>query len=296
MRVIKAAIFCIIVPIGLFLNFFIAALIYVRDVPTAVSLTKGYILGATGQLDKEEWMYLYDATKVALRIPEIDAIIAVRRSDYRLMGMAGIGLFYPGIPEDYDNIATDEKDLSVMILGAGDCSMNKTDRIYQLSSYNYAYRYNKLIWPFLARTMPGPALGIKPNRSSGESYYCFSSNISQTASGTVTHSAWLRLSINHRFDLLEGDVVDKAEGSSEFRIPYTMLEGKITRKGNKYFVKYRLETPINSHNLSSSIGEAKVVFEGKDLIFQGRRFSPCPQLDDGSFYMKFAGFYYQHGE
>ena len=210
--------------------------------------------------------------------------------------MAGMGLFFPGIPDSYRNIATDEKDLSVIILGCGDCSYNRTDYTYQSVCDNYAYRYNRIMWPHLAHTMPGPALGIQPNRSNGEAYYCFNPDDSKEAPQVGAHIALLRLSINHRFDLLEGDVINNSAGYFWLHVPYTRLQGTILRKGSNYRVVYSIETPKDSKELSSSEGDAGVIFEGDNLLFQGRTYRPCPWLNDGDFYVVFAHFYYQYGQ
>ncbi len=117
------------------------------------TIGKVYYLSTTDQLNKDEKVFYEETYKLIFKFPELEAIKSISKGDYRLIGIAGFGLFFPGTPREYEETLVNDRKLTRIIMGIGDCSYNRTDRIYHEVSYNFALRYNSVIWPFLKATL-----------------------------------------------------------------------------------------------------------------------------------------------
>jgi hypothetical protein len=75
---------------------------------------------------------------------------AIRRGDCRLIGIGGIGLFFPGL-EDRDNaVQKAVREFGYRFIeGTSDYAEDAEQAAYQQVAYNYARRYNLLLWPNL---------------------------------------------------------------------------------------------------------------------------------------------------
>ena len=75
---------------------------------------------------------------------------ALKRGDYRLVGIGGLGLFFPGLEgRDQAVQAVVAKFGYRFIDGTSDYAENAEQATYQSAAYNYARRYNLLLWPKL---------------------------------------------------------------------------------------------------------------------------------------------------
>jgi hypothetical protein len=277
-------------PVALYIVLFLETAAHLRDFKLSIDLSKGYALALTGQLAGEEWHDLAAATKLAFRSPTAEAKQALRSGHDRLVGVAGFGLFFPGIPDSFRNVVTDEKDLAADILGVGDTSSNRMSQVYQAASYRFAFLYNETVWPTLAQTFPGPALGIAPTRD-GEAYYCDVAIHSGSAPLPGTQVALLRLSLDHRFDLLEGSI-GNSTGRSDVLLeePYARVIGRAERDGHNVVVRYVRESRQTSGAVLKQRAKALLRNEGGHLLFEGRVLTPCQWLDSAHFYVTFCKF------
>lgn len=280
------------VPTALIGLLFVLLAGHLRDPWLAFNLMRGYALGITNQLTSEEWSYLTAARKLALRRPATEAKRALAEGNDRLVGVLGYGLFFPGVPDAFRNVVTDEKDLAFSFLGAGDSSVNRTDLIYQAASYRFALRYNEIVWPQLQRTMPGPALGITQDRADGEAYFWHGGAGTMVLPPPGTSVVLLRLSVNRRFDLLEGVTRDVGDTQSfvVLQRPYTRLVGRAFLDGALIRVRYTKESRDQVGAVVTQTGDAALQKQGASLIFEGRVLEPCPWIDNAHFYVTFAQF------
>lgn len=153
MRLLKnILIFIAIVAWFLGLGYCFAS-IHLGSARVPFALGKAYYLSTTGHLNKDEKVFLEETYKLIYRFPELEAIISISKGDYRLTGIAGFGLFFPGTPREHEETLVNDRKLTRIIMGIGDCSYNRTDRIYHQVSYHYALRYNSVVWPILAKTL-----------------------------------------------------------------------------------------------------------------------------------------------
>jgi hypothetical protein len=88
-----------------------------------------------------------EAAAIRRRNVVMEAEAAAHHRDFRLIGVAGVGLFFPGVPGS-ERLA---QRLGVReIMGAGD-SFNQYTRLYQSAAYQFALTYNQLILKKLNR-------------------------------------------------------------------------------------------------------------------------------------------------
>ena len=79
-----------------------------------------------------------------------EAEAAARHRDFRLIGVAGVGVFFPGVPGG-ERLAQRVQRFGVReIMGAGDVA-NKYTVLYQSAAYQFALTYNQLILKKLNR-------------------------------------------------------------------------------------------------------------------------------------------------
>ena len=88
-----------------------------------------------------------EAAAIRHRNPVKEAEAAVRHRDFRLIGVVGVGLFFPGVPRD-ERCAQRFGVRETM--GAGDFVNHYTD-LHQSAAYQFARTYNQLIFRNLNR-------------------------------------------------------------------------------------------------------------------------------------------------
>jgi hypothetical protein len=88
-----------------------------------------------------------EAAGIRHRNPVKEAEAAIRHRDFRLIGVDGVGLFFPGVPRD-DRYAQRFGVRETM--GAGD-SGNRYAGLHQSAAYQFARTYNQLIFRKLNR-------------------------------------------------------------------------------------------------------------------------------------------------
>jgi hypothetical protein len=128
------------------------------NVPTLtdIRLMKGQCSSILRIIPPEERYWVTESTLLAYRSPRADAISSIILGDYRLVGMAGLGLFYPGTPDmRREYLVWPQKTIEStrIVLGVGDSWHSQYDYLYQSVSYQYAERYNAIMWPFFKRNL-----------------------------------------------------------------------------------------------------------------------------------------------
>jgi hypothetical protein len=100
------------------------------------------VSASLGFLEPEDARWVGMAAVLRHENPIRDAREAIAQGDQRLVGVAGIGLFFPGRPTG--GLREDWKVEPRTILGAGDGGTSFTF-LYQAASYDYALAYNRVI-------------------------------------------------------------------------------------------------------------------------------------------------------
>ncbi len=108
-------------------------------------LRVGEVKAAFGQLSERQVYFLRLAQVVADADPEEDAKRAVLAEDRRLIGIMGIGLFFPVENGKEAGVATVQSQGCRLILGVGDARMWVYDGVYHGLCYEYAVRYNSTV-------------------------------------------------------------------------------------------------------------------------------------------------------
>lgn len=75
---------------------------------------------------------------------------AIQSGDKRFLGIMGIGLILPGVP-DRLKVNLNINNVNV-ISGTSDAIKSKSDAIYQKQAYQYALQYNEILLKKLATT------------------------------------------------------------------------------------------------------------------------------------------------
>lgn len=81
--------------------------------------------------------------------PEVDFSDAIRRREFRFLGVAGFTLAIPGVPMSEENILLLETHGVRVIPGTSD---NPVSLPLQMHAVRYAERYNKLLLEYLLKT------------------------------------------------------------------------------------------------------------------------------------------------
>jgi|GEM_PF-5266806 len=77
---------------------------------------------------------------------------ALARNDYRLVGIGGIGLFFPGLEERDPAVQRAVSRFGYRFIdGTSDYAENAEQARFQTAAYDYARRYNLYIWPRLPK-------------------------------------------------------------------------------------------------------------------------------------------------
>ena len=115
-----------------------------EDVDQRPKLAGAAIQASLGLLATEDARYVREALRLRVRSPSREALLALIRRDHRLVGVAGIGLFFPGTPARTDYRYYLRKYGLRESMGAGD-SGDAYMLLYQSEAYNYALTYNRII-------------------------------------------------------------------------------------------------------------------------------------------------------
>jgi hypothetical protein len=109
-----------------------------------ITLTSASIDATLGLLPAEDAAFVRKTVALRFRAPEREARRATDRRDYKLVAVAGLGVFFPGTPDHRDPQYYAKRYGTKEILGAGDAG-NSYMELYQTESYNYALRYNLVV-------------------------------------------------------------------------------------------------------------------------------------------------------
>jgi len=79
---------------------------------------------------------------------EVEVERAVARGDYRLIGIGGVGLFFPGLEYRDGRIERAVKTYGYRSIdGTSDYADSAEQAAFQEAAYEYARRYNMNMWP-----------------------------------------------------------------------------------------------------------------------------------------------------
>jgi hypothetical protein len=79
---------------------------------------------------------------------EVEVERAVARGDYRLVGIGGIGLFFPGLEYRDGRVELIAKKYGYRFIdGTSDYTDSPEQARFQTAAYEYARRYNMNLWP-----------------------------------------------------------------------------------------------------------------------------------------------------
>jgi len=103
---------------------------------TRFALDRWHVWGPNASL-------FWRAVRLRLSSPARDARAALSRNDRRFCGMAGIGLFFPGVPDgDMDRL---NAQFGHRLLATGCVITSEDDERYRQAAYEYAAAYNRTI-------------------------------------------------------------------------------------------------------------------------------------------------------
>lgn len=101
------------------------------------------------------WLHTYSLPEELERMEyakaEVDFDAAMRRKDYRFIGLHGIGLTVPGAENQPDL----HKKFGVFVIpGTSDCITSQRQGALQTKAHVYAYQYNRLLLKRIAEMEP----------------------------------------------------------------------------------------------------------------------------------------------
>ena len=109
--------------------------------------------------------WVNEASQLSARCPRLDAALSVLLGDYRLVGVAGFVRIYPGLPDtthEYLEWPHRDEESTRMVIGAGDSFHSEYDALYQSTAFQYAARYNSVVWPFFRHFLcKGPNIAFQ---------------------------------------------------------------------------------------------------------------------------------------
>jgi len=136
---------------------------YVRDLGLVLDLARATPAALEGRLSADDQASVWWAYEFALKCPELIALRNGVQGDPRIIAVVGFSRFFPGLPDSPVQLgAIDLYDDSIVRLngGVGD-SGTACDFLFQSAFYDYAFRYNRAIWPFLRTTFPDRRFGME---------------------------------------------------------------------------------------------------------------------------------------